>query len=199
MLADDLLAAATVMPMQSFFGWRLPSSSVSVQRGGQHENGMSPSRRRQPQKVPSPEADVCVLSTRRGLGRRERPLGRALHLLGFMRSRSASPDEAHSLHTRGVAGSIPASPAKRTVTRGGNKRPLTREVRLENPARLQRVWQRLVPRSQLLTYIRLPDAACAIVVIAASHDGFSRASTSTAPRHWPKPCRSRHQVREATE
>lgn len=28
-----------------------------------------------------------------------------------------------------------------------------------DPARLQRVWQRLVPRSQLLTYIRLPDAA----------------------------------------
>jgi hypothetical protein len=51
------------------------------------------------------------------------------------------------------------STAKRTVTRGGNKRPLTRETRLENPARLQRVWQRLVPRSQLLTYIRLPDAA----------------------------------------
>jgi hypothetical protein len=34
------------------------------------------------------------------------------------------------------------------------------------------------------------------VIVAASHDGFSRASTSTAPRHWPKPCRSRHQVRE---
>src|SRR5271163_2184833 len=29
------------------------------------------------------------------------------------------------------------STAKRTVTRGGNKRPLTRETRLENPARLQ--------------------------------------------------------------
>jgi hypothetical protein len=28
-----------------------------------------------------------------------------------------------------------------------------------DPAGLQRVWQRLVPRSQLLTYIRLPDAA----------------------------------------
>jgi hypothetical protein len=28
-----------------------------------------------------------------------------------------------------------------------------------DPARLQRVWQKLVPRSQLLTYIRLPDAA----------------------------------------
>ena len=28
-----------------------------------------------------------------------------------------------------------------------------------DPARLQRVWQRLVARSQLLTYIRLPDAA----------------------------------------
>ena len=28
-----------------------------------------------------------------------------------------------------------------------------------DPARLQRVWQRLVPRSQPLTYIRLPDAA----------------------------------------
>src|SRR6202041_3017297 len=57
-----------------------------------------------------------------------------------------------------------------------------------DPARLQRVWQRLVPRSQLLTYIRLADAARAIVVIAASHGGFSRASTSTAPRHWPKRC-----------
>ena len=32
-----------------------------------------------------------------------------------------------------------------------------------------------------------------------SLDGFSRASTSTAPRHWPKPSRSRHQVREATD
>src|SRR6266436_3615973 len=29
------------------------------------------------------------------------------------------------------------STAKRTVTRGGNKRALTRETRLENPARLQ--------------------------------------------------------------
>src|SRR6516225_10097261 len=28
---------------------------------------------------------------------------------------------------------------------------------------------------------------------------FRRASTSTAPGHWPKPCRSRYQVREATE
>jgi hypothetical protein len=35
--------------------------------------------------------------------------------------------------------------------------------------------------SQLLTYIRLPDAARYFV--AASPDGFSRASTSTAPRH----------------
>ena len=51
--------------------------------------------------------------------------------------------------------------------------------------------------SQLLTYIRLPDAARYFV--AASPDGFSRASTSTAPRHWPRPCRSTHQVREATE
>jgi len=48
---------------------------------------------------------------------------------------------------------------------------------------------------QLLTYIRLPDAA---YVGAASLDGFSPASTSMAPRHWPKPCRSTHQVREAT-
>src|SRR5215471_13952828 len=48
---------------------------------------------------------------------------------------------------------------------------------------------------QLLTYIRLPDAA---YVDAASLDGFSPASTSMAPRHWPKPCRSTHQVREAT-
>src|SRR5437667_2730843 len=37
------------------------------------------------------------------------------------------------------------------------------------------------------------------MIVAASHDGFSRASTSTTPRHWPQPCRSRHQVREATE
>jgi hypothetical protein len=37
-------------------------------------------------------------------------------------------------------------------------------------------------RSQLLTYIRLPDAAGAIVVVAASHDGFSRASTSSGAK-----------------
>jgi hypothetical protein len=35
-------------------------------------------------------------------------------------------------------------------------------------------------------------------VFAASPDGFSLASTSMAPRHRPKPCRSTHQVREAT-
>src|SRR5690242_4394216 len=35
-------------------------------------------------------------------------------------------------------------------------------------------------------------------VFAASLDGFSPASTSTAPRHQPKPCRSTHQVWEAT-
>jgi hypothetical protein len=48
---------------------------------------------------------------------------------------------------------------------------------------------------RLLTYIRLLDAARYIV--AASPDGFSRASTSMAPRHWPRPCRSTHQVQEA--
>ena len=67
-----------------------------------------------------------------------------------------------------------------------------------DPARLQPGLAALVQGSQLLTYIRgLPDAAG--LIVAASHDGFSRASTSTTPRHWPKPCRSRHQVREATE
>jgi hypothetical protein len=35
-------------------------------------------------------------------------------------------------------------------------------------------------------------------VVAASLDGFSPASTSKPPRHRPKPCRSTHQVREAT-
>jgi phosphate acetyltransferase len=34
----------------------------------------------------------------------------------------------------------------------------------------------------------------ALIVVAGE-----RSDTSTAPRHWPKPCRSRHQVREATE
>ena len=66
-----------------------------------------------------------------------------------------------------------------------------------DPARLQSVLASYGSRSQLLTYIRLRYAARSI--IAASLDGFSRASTSTAPGHWPKPCRSRHQVREATE
>ena len=26
-----------------------------------------------------------------------------------------------------------------------------------------------------------------LIIIAASHDGFSRASSSISPRHWPKP------------
>ncbi len=52
-------------------------------------------------------------------------------------------------------------------------------------------------RSQLLTYIRLHDAA--EKVLAASLDGFSRASTSMPPRNWLSPCRSTHQVREAPE
>ena len=50
--------------------------------------------------------------------------------------------------------------------------------------------------SQLLTYIRLRNAAR--LFVAASPDGFSHASTSLLPRHWLKPCRSTHQVREAT-
>src|SRR5215472_4771894 len=64
-----------------------------------------------------------------------------------------------------------------------------------DPARLQRCSACWDQGPQLLTYIRLPDAA---YVGAASLDGFSPASTSMAPRHWPKPCRSTHQVREAT-
>jgi hypothetical protein len=45
-----------------------------------------------------------------------------------------------------------------------------------------------------------PASLCGwINIFAASLDGFSRASTSSAPRHWPKPSRSTHQVREATE
>ena len=50
--------------------------------------------------------------------------------------------------------------------------------------------------SQLLTYIRLSRAARSFV--AASPDGFPRASTSVPLRHWLQPCRSTHQVREAT-
>ena len=47
-------------------------------------------------------------------------------------------------------------------------------------------------QSQLLTYIRLHNAAQEFAT--ASPDRFSRASTSTAPRHWPVPCRSRASV-----
>ncbi len=51
--------------------------------------------------------------------------------------------------------------------------------------------------SQLLTYIRLPDAAGQRLrreprwIFARFH--------LIGPRHWPKPSRSTHQVREATE
>ena len=51
-------------------------------------------------------------------------------------------------------------------------------------------------RSQLLTYIRLLDAAGQR--LRREPRWFSPASTSTAPRHRRKPCRSTHQVREAT-
>ncbi len=51
-------------------------------------------------------------------------------------------------------------------------------------------------RPQLLTYIRLLDAAGQR--LRREPRWFSPASTSTAPRHRRKPCRSTHQVREAT-
>lgn len=51
-------------------------------------------------------------------------------------------------------------------------------------------------RSQLQTYIRLLDAAGQR--LRREPRWFSPASTSTAPRHRRKPCRSTHQVREAT-
>ena len=68
-----------------------------------------------------------------------------------------------------------------------------------DPARLQPGLANSGPR--VTTADVYPASLCGLmtIVVAASHDGFSRASTSTAPRHWPKPCRSRHQVREATE
>jgi transposase len=54
-----------------------------------------------------------------------------------------------------------------------------------------------VPRCLIGIEAGIHDAAR--YISAASLDGFSPASTSTAPRHWPKPCRSTHQVWEATE
>lgn len=51
----------------------------------------------------------------------------------------------------------------------------------------------LVPRNAQGFLMRLDN------FVAASPDGFSRASTSSAPRRWPKPSRSTHQVREAME
>ena len=53
----------------------------------------------------------------------------------------------------------------------------------------------LVRRSRLRTYIRLLRAARCLV--AASPDGFPRASSSMLPRHRRSPCRSTHQVQEA--
>ena len=67
-----------------------------------------------------------------------------------------------------------------------------------DPARLQAGLANSGPR--VTTADVYPASLCGLrCIVAASHDGFSRASTSTTPRHWPKPCLSRHQVREATE
>ncbi len=57
-------------------------------------------------------------------------------------------------------------------------------------------WQNKDVGSQPLTYIRLLDAA-RIPSLRATM-GFRTLPPLLAPRHWPKPCRSRHQVWEAT-
>ena len=69
-------------------------------------------------------------------------------------------------------------------------------VDVYGPRLIATVWLDLVRRTRLLTYIRLPEAARYIV--AASPDGFPRASASLAPRHWLAPCRSTNQVQDAT-
>jgi len=69
-------------------------------------------------------------------------------------------------------------------------------VDVYGPRLIATVWMGLVRRPRLLTYIRLSEAARYIV--AASPDGFPRASPSMAPRHGRWPCRSTNQVREAT-
>src|SRR3984885_1332517 len=52
------------------------------------------------------------------------------------------------------------------------------------------------PRPKFLGMLWVSSAnLLRLIIIAASHDGFSRASPSMSPRHWPNPRRSRHHLR----